>query len=286
MTFRGVEGNALAATVWGEGGRPVLLLHGGGQTRQAFAGAARRIAEAGYVAVTVDQRGHGESEWVASGRYGFEEFGRDAAALAEQAARQWGETPVAVGASLGGIASLLALGHEPGVFAGLVLVDVTPRIDPEGVGRILGFMKSHVREGFATVEEAADAVAAYLPHRPRPKSLEGLKKNLRLGEDGRWRWHWDPRFMEDHAGPERGAALQEELIRATRSLAVPSLLVRGGASELVREEHAREYLALARDAEMADIAGARHMVAGDRNDVFTQAILDFLTRRFPTRKVA
>ena len=39
-------------------------------------------------------------------------------------------------------------------------------------------------------------MAAYNPHRPRPKDISGLEKNLRLGEDGRYRWHWDPAFLE------------------------------------------------------------------------------------------
>ena len=155
-------------------------------------------------------------------------------------------------------------------------------MDPRGVEHVQGFMRARVKEGFATVEEAAEAVASYLPHRPRPRSLDGLKKNLRLHPDGRWRWHWDPRFLE---GPRPvnvdRAAVQEALVRASRALAVPGLLVRGGASELVSLKAAREFLELAPGADFADVAGARHMVAGDRNDAFTEAILGFLERRFP-----
>ena len=76
-----------------------------------------------------------------------------------------------------------------------MLVDVTPRVDPAGVDRIRGFMATHIEDGFATLEEAADAIAAYLPHRPRPRSLDGLRKNLRHGTDGRYRWHYDPAFI-------------------------------------------------------------------------------------------
>jgi pimeloyl-ACP methyl ester carboxylesterase len=216
--------------------------------------------------------------------------------VARRIAQEHGEKPVAVGASLGGIAALLALGQaaEKGrapPFAGLVLVDVVPRMDPRGVEHVQGFMRAKVREGFASVEEAADAVAAYLPHRPRPKSLEGLRKNLRLHPDGRWRWHWDPRFLEGPrpVGAER-ESVREALLHASRALAVPSLLVRGGASELVSPEAAREFLALAPGAEFADVADARHMVVGDRNDAFTEAILGFLKRRFgapePTSEAA
>jgi len=143
---------------------------------------------------------------------------------------------------------------------------------------VQGFMRAHARDGFGSVEEAADAVAAYLPHRPRPRSTEGLKKNLRLSPDGRWRWHWDPRFL-DGRRPVDGnrSEVEERLVAAARALTIPAMLVRGGSSELVQEEHAREFLALVPHARFADVSGARHMVAGDRNDQFSAAILDFLS---------
>jgi pimeloyl-ACP methyl ester carboxylesterase len=158
-----------------------------------------------------------------------------------------------------------------------VLVDITPRVDLTGVAKVQGFMRTHARDGFASVEEAADAVAAYLPHRPRPRSTEGLKKNLRLHPDGRWRWHWDPRFLDGRRPVDgRRTEIEDRLIAAARSLKIPALLVRGGASELVQEEHAREFLELVPHARFADVSGARHMVAGDKNDQFAAAIMDFL----------
>jgi pimeloyl-ACP methyl ester carboxylesterase len=260
---------------------PVLLLHGGGQTRHAFDGTARRLAAAGFAALTLDQRGHGDSEWPEDGHYAFADFAADATAVSGAMAGEGGARPVAVGASLGGIAALMALGRDPLVFSGLVLVDVTPRMDPAGVDHVQGFMRARAREGFATIEEAADAIAAYLPHRPRPSSLAGLRKNLRQDPDGRWRWHWDPRFLDGPRPVDREReAVEAELMAAARSLVAPTLLVRGRASELVSEEHAAEFRELAPHANYVDIAEARHMVAGDRNDAFTTAILEFLEKRF------
>ncbi len=282
VTFTGAEGNKLVGDAIGHHGRPVLLLHGGGQTRHAWRNTGDAIARAGMSAYAVDQRGHGDSEWVTSGRYTFEDFAADARELADQLATRAGVRPAVAGASLGGIAALTAegvaakQGREP-LFSALVLVDITPRVDPSGVAKVQGFMREHARDGFASVEEAADAVAGYLPHRPRPRSNEGLKKNLRLHPDGRWRWHWDPRFLEGR-GPDsiNRAARELALLEAARSLKRPVLLVRGGSSELVHEEHVREFLTLVPHASYADVAGARHMVAGDRNDQFSQAILKFL----------
>lgn len=282
VTFTGAEGNKLVGDAFGHHGRAVLLLHGGGQTRHAWRNTGDAIARAGMTAYAVDQRGHGDSEWVASGRYTFADFAADARDLANELAERAGTRPIVAGASLGGIAALTAEGEAaraglPALFAALVLVDITPRVDMSGVAKVQGFMREHARDGFASVEEAADAVAAYLPHRPRPRSNEGLKKNLRLHPDGRWRWHWDPRFL-DSRGPDSvdRAERDRTMVEAAKSLKMPVLLVRGGSSELVHEEHVREFLTLVPHASYADVAGARHMVAGDRNDQFSAAILNFL----------
>lgn len=281
-TFKGASGNVLAADVFGEEGPPVLLLHGGGQTRHAWKRTGEAIARSGRVAYAVDQRGHGDSEWIKSGAYDFADFAADARVLADTLAQRSGVRPVAVGASLGGIACLLAEGGLPRaghpVFSALVLVDITPRVDLDGVTRVQDFMRAHAKEGFASIAEAADAVAAYLPHRPRPRSHEGLKKNLRLHPDGRWRWHWDPRFLDGKRRIGPGADhIERDLVAAARRIAIPTLLVRGGSSELVREAHAKDFLNLVPHARYVDVSGARHMVAGDRNDQFTNAIQDFLS---------
>lgn len=279
--FAGAIRNRLVASEIGTDGTPVVLLHGGGQTRHAWSRTARRLADAGWHAVALDQRGHGDSAWIPDGAYSFPDFAQDASAVARQIAKERGRRPVAIGASLGGIAALLALGEsvEP-VFAGLVVVDIVPKMDPRGVDRIQGFMRARAAEGFGSVDEAADAVAAYLPHRERPSSLDGLKKNLRLHPDGRWRWHWDPRFLD---GPRSVNTdwehVEKRLVAATERLSVPTLLVRGGSSELVTQEAAAEFLDLAPAADYVDVADARHMVAGDRNDVFADAILSFLGKR-------
>ena len=283
--FTGAKGNRLVGDVFGTQGPAVMLLHGGGQTRHAWRATAAQLARRGWTAYAIDQRGHGDSEWVPDGAYSFADFAGDVKALAAQLAQRHGEPPAAIGASMGGIASMLAEGEtfrDEGahVLSSLVLVDITPRVDFEGVDKVQGFMRAHAKEGFATIEEAADAVAQYLPHRPRPKSTEGLKKNLRLGEDGRWRWHWDPRFMDGRKrfDPDR-TKLESAMLDAARHIKVPALLVRGGSSELVQEEHAREFLQLVPHAEYVDVGGARHMVAGDANDHFAAAVVDFLSRR-------
>lgn len=281
VDFRGTEGNRIAGDIYkaeAPTGAPVLLAHGGGQTRYSWEKTARRLAESGITAITIDQRGHGESDWVESGHYRFRDFAGDIVAVADAIREEHGAKPVAIGASLGGIASTIAEGErEGGVLRALVLVDVVPRLDPEGVSKITGFMSERMHEGFASVEEAAEAVAAYLPHRKRPRSTEGLRKNLRLHDDGRYRWHWDPRFISgDHRVDSVRAIDIARMEEVARHLSIPVMLVRGGSSELVPEESVRHFMELVPHAEYRDVSGAGHMVAGDRNDVFADAAIDFI----------
>ena len=248
-------------------GPAVILLHGGGQTRAAWGGALTTGARLGFRMMSADLRGHGESGWAEDGDYSVDASVADLRAITQRLP----EPPFIVGASLGGLIGLTHAG-EGGCLRGLVLVDVAPQIEPAGAKRIGAFRQS-APNGFASLDEAADAVAAYLPHRPRPKDTSGLKKNLRLRDDGRYHWHWDPRMLGG-----RGPRDADRLRRAARALTVPTLLVRGRLSDVVSPEGARDFLSLAPHAEFVDIAGADHMVAGDRNDAFNAATFDFLQR--------
>jgi pimeloyl-ACP methyl ester carboxylesterase len=132
--------------------------------------------------------------------------------------------------------------------------------------------------GFATLDEAAAAIAAYTPHRPRRVNPAGLMKVLRQKADGRWYWHWDPRFL-DHERTEVPRREFEPLLEAAiRNIVVPTLLVRGKLSDVVTEEGVRDFLQKIPGAKMVDVGSAAHMVAGDQNDVFSQAVVDFLER--------
>jgi pimeloyl-ACP methyl ester carboxylesterase len=248
----------------------VILLHGGGQTRHSWKGAAKVLADAGWSSVALDTRGHGESDWAPDHNYGMAALVDDLAAVADTL----DTPPVLVGASMGGLTSLMAVGEGKVRARGLVLVDVAPRIEPEGSRRVRDFMRARP-EGFASLEEVADAVSAYNPHRTRPRSLEGLKKNVRL-RDGRWHWHWDPAFMRPLDDEPTRMIDYDRLAAAARAVTVPTLLVRGVQSDVLSPAGAQELLSLVPGSRLADVEGTGHMVAGDDNDAFARAVVDFL----------
>ena len=271
----------LAATAYGDPANPpVVLLHGGGQTRHAWGTAGDAFAARGRYALSVDLRGHGDSQWAPDGDYGMGAFASDVLAVSAALPQR----PALVGASLGGLASLVAVGEsDDPVATALVLVDVTPMVEMDGAMRIRSFMLEGMG-GFERLEDAADAIAAYIPSRPRPRDLSGLRKNLRQ-RDGRWHWHWDPRFVRGRDGidGQEGLVDHDRLAAAARRVSVPTLLVRGRMSDIVSEDGVRELRELIPHAEVVDVAGAGHMVAGDRNDAFNDSVTEFIERTVPAQ---
>ncbi len=267
----------IAADSWGDPSGPLVLLqHGGGQTRHAWKGAGETLGAAGYHAVAFDARGHGDSDWAPDGVYGMDVMVEDLKCVIEILGSK---RPVLVGASMGGGTSLTALGEDHVDATALVLVDIAPRVEPEGVDKIQAFM-SQKPEGFDSLEDVAKAIASYQPHRKAPKNLEGLAKNVRLTPEGKYRWHWDPRFRAMRRDiPKRQARLEA----CSRNLKLPTLLVRGGLSDVLSEEGAQSFLALCPHAEYVNVTDAGHMVAGDRNDIFATSVIEFLSRTVPVR---
>jgi non-heme chloroperoxidase len=271
----GHGGVRIAGDAWGPVDGPLVLLqHGGGQTRHAWKGTGETLGAAGYRAVAFDARGHGDSDWAPDGAYGQDVMVRDLQCVAAALGRR---RPVLVGASMGGGTSLVAVGEAHVDATALVLVDIAPRVEPAGVDHILAFMRLKP-DGFASLEEVAQAIGTYQPHRRRPPTLDGLAKNVRLGADGRYHWHWDPRYRAAPLNLEQRA---RRLEACSANLRLPTLLVRGGLSDVLSEAGAQDFLQRCPSAEYVNVTDAGHMVAGDRNDIFATAVIDFLARVVP-----
>lgn len=273
--FESATGMRLAADIGGQAGlAPVVLMHGGGQTRHSWGNVFSALVTAGYHVISYDARGHGDSDWDSQGDYTLDAMVADLHAVL----RELPCAPILVGASMGGLTALTAAGEaQYDIARALVMVDVTPRINAQGAQQIIAFMRDHA-DGFESIEAAAEAVANYLPLRKRPRDPSGLSRNLRQRQ-GRWFWHWDPQLM---LGSDQARAhSQDRLETAARSLSMPTLLIRGDKSNIVTEQEATRFLELVPHAQYLTVHGAGHMVVGDRNDAFNRGILDFISRTMP-----
>lgn len=265
-----VDDGRLHVDAYGNDGKSVLLSHGFGQSRLAWEASAAVLCDQGFRCLSVDARGHGLSDWNQTTPYHLDQFVADARHLAAHA----GAKPIWVGASMGGLIGMVAEAETPGgLFEALVLVDVTPRWETEGVGRILEFMRARP-DGFASIDEARDAVSDYLPHRTERANSERLSRMLVTMPNGRLRWHWDPRLLEDVA--ERIGEHTPRLTHAAGKLKLPVLLISGSRSDVVSSSTIEEFLALVPHAQHQRIAGATHMVVGDDNRTFTDSVAHFL----------
>lgn len=280
VELRGEDGLRLVADAYGPpDGPPALFFHGSGQTRQSWGRAAVELGRQGWRAYTVDHRGHGDSDRHHAGRYEHRDVAQDVIALCAALHRR----PLVIGASLGGSAALVAQGEvDEQLYRGLVLVDITPTVDVAGARRIIAFMSANPH-GFATLEAAATAIGAYRGEGRGAPSPQGLTRVLRRDDAGRWHWHWDPRLLDSRkpwlADPAAAQQAQDRLrtlmTAGARRIEAPVLLVRGGSSDVVTPEAARELCALIPHAGYVDVTDAGHMVAGDRNDAFTIAVTEF-----------
>ena len=273
MHFKGHGDIKIAADVWGSNNQElVILLHGGGQTRHAWGDTGKKLAEAGYHSVALDLRGHGDSEWHTDGDYSIRAYKDDLVSIINEI----GKPASLVGASLGGMASLVLAGDEinSDLCTALIMVDIGIYPDPVGSDRIVSFMLSG-EKGFDSLENVAKSISDYLPHRKKPKDLEGLKKNLRLKSDGRYYWHWDPRFIRRRPG-SRDRRYFDLQLKAAEKVTIPTLLIRGALSDVVTMEDVDYFLSVISHAKFVEIEKAAHMIAGDRNDIFAEEAIKFL----------
>jgi pimeloyl-ACP methyl ester carboxylesterase len=262
------DGLTLCADAFGDpAAPPVLFFHGGGQSRRAWRGSARKVAAAGYYGVTIDLRGHGDSDWADDGDYDVRAYGRDVAALLERFA-----CPVAlVGASRGGQASLIGASHRPGNVSMIMLADVVPRLRDDGVNDVRCFFE-HSARGFATLNEAAD-VLGQLGH-DRPADPASLARAMRQDDAGHYYWQWDPRTVDPRFlnPPSEGEAVEA----AAALVRCPVIMVRAEHSNVVTDDGVTHFRSITPQLQVIEAKGVGHMFTGDRNDAFAEMLLNYL----------
>lgn len=275
MKFIVDSGLEIVASSWGNEIDPlIILMHGGGQTRHAWGSTGKILGDSGFYVISLDLRGHGDSQWHPDGDYLINSYKDDLISILNQI----GKPASLVGASLGGMVALSLASdlNKKDLVTSLVMVDIGLYPNEKGSNEIVSFMQSGIK-GFANLNEASDAVSAYLPHRKRPRDNRGLEKNLRLKDDGRYYWHWDPRFLNERDDNLRENQ-KEKNIRLAKNITIPTLLIRGALSNVVTQKEIDDFLMTIPHAEFQEIEKAAHMVAGDRNDIFATSAIKFLKK--------
>ena len=269
----------LATECHGRPGDPYLLLvHGFGQTRHAWAGCATALALEGFQAISFDLRGHGDSARAPDGQYELQQFLDDVLRMA----RSLEQPPVLVGASMGGLLGLALAGEvAPSPFRALVLVDITPRWESAGVERMLAFM-----------QRAPGRIRGLQPKRPqpsRPICRIGARQAERELRTAVAPWRGWPAALA--LGP--GIAGQRSRTKASAPASpagggaprstFPCCCCRADARDVVSRDTVDEFLRLVPHARHVQMPHATHMLAGDSNDAFIVAIVDFI-RSLPERR--
>jgi pimeloyl-ACP methyl ester carboxylesterase len=263
---------------WGHARLPAVVgLHGGGQTAYMYEQLGAALAGRFHV-LAWDFADHGDSDPLDGPEGGV---ALDRHALAADAGPLCGEfgitRAVFVGASMGGIVSVTVSATRPDLVGGVVLLDVGHRLETVGVRRIAAFLSEH--ESFADLDEAAAAIAVYLPGRAVTQGR--LTRNLRQRPDGRWVWkHGLGRQIRARGVPDEvaggAAAVVAGLDDDLRALHRPTLVLRGAASDVLSEDGAEELVDLLPDARYARISGAGHLAAGDNPESFVNLVTRFL----------
>ena len=265
-----VNGVRLRYLDWGsEGKMPLVCLHGHtGQARiwDEFAEAVR----SDYHVLTVDQRGHGESEWAATG-YDRDRFVEDLAAFAD--ALDLGRF-VLVGLSMGGWHSMLYTPDHQDRVERIVIVDIAPEPSPEYMEQRA--KRPPVPMEFPSLEAAVEWARQDDPWATDARIRRDTEDKTRRREDGRWVWKADPALFNKMLPDMTDASHVARYWRAFEAIECPLLEVRGLESGLVSDETVRRMEQVGKRFSSVDVAGAGHIVTVDKPQEFIQATRGFL----------
>jgi pimeloyl-ACP methyl ester carboxylesterase len=286
--FTVVTGRQVHYLEWGRSGAPeVLCLHGGGQTAYMFEDLGARLGDR-YHLLAPDLPSHGDSDdvspetvdpaalaaeaWVGTEHLvGTVAFGPTAfAATIPPLLDEFGfRSTHLVGASLGGMISLSLAAYRPDLVRSVTLIDVGHQLEPEGVRKIIDFMRAH--DSFGSLEEAAEEIANYLPQRKNVRP-ESLTRNLRQRSDARWVWKhgYGRRFrqleaegVEEPHPAENLDAMLAVVRAAAERVTCPVLVLRGEESDVLSDEGAQAAVDLIPNARLEIVEKAGHLAVGD-----------------------
>jgi esterase len=240
---------------WGGNGHPILFLHGGGINAHTWDVVCLMLRER-YRCIALDQRGHGDSEWSPAIDYGIETQVRDVEGFIEKLDL---DNPLLVGQSMGGLNAIAYAVRHSTKLKGLVVVDVGPEIDSAGTQRIREFSSTPELE---SPEAFLERAVKFNPLRDPRVLRRSLFYNLRKLPSGKWSLKHDQRRTSEEAR-NRVTDQHERLSREVSKIRCPTLIVRGGKSDVLSDEAAERFAQMLPQARWVRVEDAGHNIQGD-----------------------
>ena len=183
---------------WGSPDSPrVMLLHGFAQTARSWDLIALSLADR-YHVVSVDARGHGDSEWSASAAYSSEDHRRDVKTLI----KHLGSTPITlIGLSMGGGTSYSYAAENSEDIRALVIIDTGPVGNPKGRSRINSFVT--MEDELDTLEEFVQRIHGYSTVRTLEQVRSSVMNNVMQNNAGKWTWKYDKALRDPNRPRKR-----------------------------------------------------------------------------------
>jgi pimeloyl-ACP methyl ester carboxylesterase len=246
----------------------LVLLHGYTGHARSWDSFAEAMSSR-YRVLVLDQRGHGQTQWAPPTAYDTSEMISDLRAFVSALGL---DDFALLGLSMGGLVSIGYAGTRPAELSKLVIVDIAPELDTEGLKRIqAGVVRSDV---FASVDEAYARARSDNPIPPDDQLRHRVEYSLMRREDGGYTYRYD-RALRDPTNPRKGIPADEGW-RLVSNIDVPTLLVRGELSDILSRPTAAKMAKAIPDCRLVEVAGSGHPVPLDKPDAFLDAVATFL----------
>ncbi len=249
---------------------PMLLLHGFAQTCHSWDFVALGFSD-NYRVIVLDQRGHGDSDWASDGDYSPETQQKDISGVVEQLGL---DQFVLMGLSMGGRNSFTFAASNPDYVKALVVVDAAPQNMQQGTQNIRSFVQQD--DELDSVDAFVERVLQYNPRRDPQQVRGSIMHNIKELPSGKWTWKYDRALRRPGRRMGSDPETEKRLWGYIESLQCPTLLVRGGASDIVAMDTADRMHQAIPNSRIATIEGAGHLVMGDSPSGFQSAVTDFL----------
>jgi esterase len=252
--FLDVNGLKLHHLAWGDASAPALVcVHGLTSNAHAFDGLARRMSNR-YRVIAVDVRGRGDSAWSKEGAYTQADYVSDLEGVVDALGLQ---TFTLCGTSMGGRISMEYAGRHADKLERLIINDIGP--DAEAGSDRITQNQANVPESFADLDEAIayrSKTSSVFASQAPADQRERMQHDLCPGDGGRLYWKHDPEFQRQRVS--RGTPTYGYLWDVLKRLDVPTLLVWGGASDVLSEAQAKRIVEALPRGEMVAVPGVGH----------------------------